>query len=112
MKWLLRKKTRITIEEHKTLETKLAAVLNAVSPRIEFVQELQRRLHAEQVMLPEKRPSPARSALLVAAAVVSGIMLALTGIRTIVNLIAIIGLMKGVQQEVNKKREIAPRPAL
>jgi hypothetical protein len=110
MKKIAFQRITIPLNELQELENQVAEVLRPVQLRPAFVQDLQNRLYIEQTRLSKIKHTQTPSILLVIAAVISGVLLVLTGIRAIVSLIGLFGLIKGFQYEMNKKQGASPEP--
>lgn len=96
MKWFKWWKKNEIDEELQGLESKLQRILVPVVPRSEFVGGLRKRL-LKQVPEIELTVQPQNQALqtglLITGGIVGGIFVVLTGVRGLVSLVGVIGLL-------------------
>jgi len=104
----LRKDHRLK-EDLQQLEQQLAEILKPVSPRSEFVHDLHKSLLAREI-----RPSASKQAqmldrrLLVAGGVLGSVLLIITGIRGLISLISVVGLLIQWFSRNSQRRQTTP----
>jgi hypothetical protein len=79
-----------------------------VTPRTEFVHELKKRLATYQ--LPETRQDYLHWSVFAAASLISGIMLLVMGIRSVIMVLSTLGIISHYRQTLQQKRtsELTP----
>lgn len=99
------KKYKIRIEQIAEVESHLRATLSPVPPRPEFVKKLRHRLldvSRPQIVLPKTNPK--QHILLVFASIASGVFVVLTGIRTVLSIFGMLGLLRLIIRHGQEKR--------
>lgn len=98
------------------METLLKGTLQSIAPRPEFVQQLRRRL--QDTAIPSIRavkvPTMEKShtTILIAASVLSGLLVLLTNARAIISLVSALGALLYLRRQAQQKRGATLRPAL
>ncbi len=96
MKWIKWWQKNELDEELQRLESKLQLTLSTVIPRPEFVDGLRQNLMkqaSEIELIPETRNSTLQTGLLIASGIFGSIFVVLTGIRGLVSLVGVGGLL-------------------
>ncbi len=96
-------------QELKFLETQLAATFQQVLPRPEFVSDLRSRLATREIqpvsaLLPQK----VSNGLLVAGGILGGLLMIITGIRGLISLVGVVGLVFQFFTRNTQRRQLAP----
>jgi hypothetical protein len=87
------------------LEVQLAEALAPIIPRVNFVNDLKRRLSVEQdISLATKRPNPVQSVLLGVAGVISGALILVIGLRAIIALLGGKGHLQQFKEQIQQKK--------
>ena len=96
MKWLTWWQKKISDEEIEGLELKLQSALTPVAPRPEFAEGLRKRLLKQTPEISvaiEARRQKIQTGLLITGGVFGAVAMIFTGIRGIVSVVGIIGLL-------------------
>jgi len=96
-------------QDLKSLEMQLAATFRRVTPRPEFVIDLRSRLVTREIqsvsaLLPQK----VSSGLLVAGGIIGSLLMVITGIRGLVSLVGVVGLVVQFFNRNVQRRQLAP----
>ena len=96
-------------QDLKALETQLAATFRWMTPRPEFVSDLRSRLATREIqpvsaLLPQK----VSSSLLVAGGILGSLLMVITGIRGLISLVGVVGLVFQFFNRNAQRRQLAP----
>lgn len=96
-------------QDLKILETQLAATFQRVTPRLEFVNDLRSRLAAREIQpVSALLPKKVSSGLLVAGGILGSLLMIITGIRGLISLVGVVGLVLQFFNRDAQRRQLAP----
>ena len=107
------KKTRMSDQEITDLEMLLENYLQPVTPRADFVRQLQKRLldvSRPTVKIPGK--NYLRYGLIAGASLAGSLLVVTTGIRAVLAVLGALGIIHFVKQQVDEKSISPPRLAM
>jgi hypothetical protein len=95
------------------LEGRLSLALKPVMPRPEFVRDLRSQLLSQfNAMEPESKVNSRQWLLVSAAGFLSGILILVLGIRTVVTLLSALGIIHQFKRQIDEKRTNPLHPSL
>jgi hypothetical protein len=107
MKYRFFPRKKLEADEEIRLETLLASAFIPVKPRISFSDSLKDRLTREPIVDLEQAPSSITKYLLLATTLIlTGLVLAVAGIRIAIALLGFLGLAQRVKSNIDEHSQI------